>query len=48
MFHNILWAIIVIVLIVWLLGLIFRIGRGFIHLLFIVAAVIIIFNLLFH
>jgi Family of unknown function (DUF5670) len=47
MLHNILWAIIVLVLIVWLLGLIFRVGRGLIHLLLIVAAVIIIFNLLF-
>ncbi len=48
MLHTILWAIIVLVLIVWLLGFIFRIGRGFIHLLLIVAVVIIIFNLLFH
>jgi hypothetical protein len=48
MLHNVIWAIIVIVLIVWLLGLIFRVGRGFIHLLLLVAAVIIIFNLLFH
>ena len=48
MLHNVLWAIIVLVLIVWLLGFIFRIGRGFIHLLLIVAVVIIIFNLLFH
>jgi hypothetical protein len=48
MLHNVLWAIVVLVLIVWLLGFIFRIGRGLIHLLLIVAAVIIIFNLLFH
>ncbi len=46
MLHTILWAIIVLVLIVWLLGFIFRIGRGLIHLLLIVAAVIIVFNLL--
>ena len=48
MLHTILWAIIVLVLIVWLLGFIFRIGRGLIHLLLIVAAVIIVFNLLIH
>ena len=48
MLHTVLWAIIVLVLIVWLLGFIFRIGRGLIHLLLIVAVVIIIFNLLFH
>ncbi len=48
MLHNVLWAIIVLVLIVWLLGFIFRIGRGLIHLLLILAVVIIIFNLLFH
>jgi len=48
MLHTVLWVIIALVLIVWLLGFIFRIGRGFIHLLLIVAVVIILFNLLFH
>lgn len=48
MLHNVLWVIIVLVLIVWFLGFIFRVGRGLIHILLIVAAVIIVFNLLFH
>ena len=46
MLHTILWAVIALVLIVWLLGLIFRVARGFIHILLKEAVVIIILNLL--
>ena len=42
---SILWAILVIVLVVWVLGLVLRIGGGLIHLLLIVAAAILIYNL---
>lgn len=42
---SILWAILVIVLIVWLIGLLTRVAGGLIHLLLIVAAAILIYNL---
>ena len=41
-----LWTILMIVLVLWLLGLIANIGGGFIHLLLVVAAVILIIELL--
>jgi hypothetical protein len=43
---SILWAILVIVLIVWLLGLVLNFAGSFIHLLLIVAAAILIYNLI--
>jgi hypothetical protein len=43
---NMLWAIAVIVLILWLLGFGFHIAGGLIHLLLVAALVIVIFNLL--
>ena len=43
---SILWTVLVIVLIVWVLGLLFRIGGSLIHLLLIVAAAILIYNLI--
>lgn len=43
---NILWTILVIVLIVWVLGLVLRIGGNLIHLLLIIAAAILIYNLI--
>lgn len=44
---DILWAILVIVLIVWVLGLVFRVAGRFIHILLIVAAAILIYKLFF-
>jgi hypothetical protein len=41
-----LWTILVILLVLWLLGMIGGIGGGLIHLLLIVAAIVLIFNLL--
>ena len=41
-----LWTIFVIVLVLWLLGLIGHIGGGLIHLLLIVAAIVLVINLL--
>lgn len=48
MLHTIIWGLVVLVLVLWLLGLIFRVARGFIHILLIVAAALIVLNLLFH
>jgi Family of unknown function (DUF5670) len=45
MLHSILWAIIVLLVIFWLLGLFFRIGRCFIHILLVVAIVILVLNI---
>jgi hypothetical protein len=41
-----LWTIIVILLVLWLLGLIGRIGGGFIWLLLVIAAIVLLFQLL--
>jgi hypothetical protein len=41
-----LWTILVIILVLWLLGLIGSIGGGFIHLLLVIAAVVLVYQLL--
>ena len=41
-----LWTILVILLVLWLLGFIGGIGGGLIHLLLVIAAIVLIFNLL--
>ena len=41
-----LWTVLVIMLVLWLLGFSFHVGGGLIHLLLVVAAVVLIFNLL--
>lgn len=41
-----LWTIFVVMLILWLLGFSLHIGGGLIHLLLVVAAVILVFNLI--
>jgi uncharacterized protein DUF5670 len=43
---NILWAVLVILVALWLIGFIGGIGSGFIHLLLVVAVIILIYNLL--
>ncbi len=40
-----LWTILVILLVLWLLGLITSVGGGLIHLLLIVAAIVLLYNL---
>ena len=40
------WAILVILLVLWLLGLIGSIGGGFIHLLLVAAAIVLVYQLL--
>ena len=46
MFQNILWAIVIILLILWLLGFFFRFARGLINILLAIAGIIIIINIL--
>ena len=41
-----LWTILVILLVLWLLGLLMSVGGGFIHLLLVIAAIVLVFNLL--
>lgn len=43
---NILWTVLVIVVVLWLLGLVLNFGGGLIHILLVVAAIILIYNLL--
>jgi hypothetical protein len=43
---NILWFVVAVVVILWLLGFLFRIGGDLIHILLVVAAIVIIYNLL--
>ncbi len=40
-----LWTILVVLLVLWLLGFIGEIGGGLIHLLLVVAAIVLIYNL---
>ena len=46
MLHTVLWGIVIVILILWLLGFLFRIAGGIIRILIAVAAVIIIINIL--
>lgn len=47
MVGTILWAIVIILVVLWLLGwLAFHIGGGFIHLLIVVAIIVLLYNLL--
>ena len=41
-----LWTIFAILLVLWLVGLLAHIGGGLIHLLLVIAAIVLIFNLL--
>lgn len=42
---NILWTIAVILVVLWLLGLLFNIAGGLIHILLVIAAIVIVYNL---
>ncbi|HYT45142.1 MAG TPA: DUF5670 family protein, partial [Methylomirabilota bacterium] len=46
MLHTVLWGIVILILVIWLLGLFFRLAGGIIRILIAVAAVIIIINLI--
>ncbi|HET6745555.1 MAG TPA: lmo0937 family membrane protein [Candidatus Limnocylindria bacterium] len=41
-----LWTILVILLVLWLLGLLTSVAGGFIHLLLVIAAIVLVYNLL--
>jgi hypothetical protein len=41
-----LWTILVILLVLWLLGLLTNVAAGFIHLLLVIAAIVLIYQLL--
>jgi hypothetical protein len=43
---NMLWTILVILLVLWLVGLLAHVGGGLIHLLLVIAAIVLIINLL--
>jgi hypothetical protein len=40
-----LWTIVVILIVLWLLGLVGNIGGGLIHILLVIAAIVVIYNL---
>jgi hypothetical protein len=46
MLGNVLWAVVVVLVVLWLLGLIIHIGGGLIHLLLVVALIVLIYNLI--
>ncbi|MDQ6767553.1 MAG: lmo0937 family membrane protein [Candidatus Eremiobacteraeota bacterium] len=43
---GLLWAVIVILFVLWLIGLLMHVGGGLIHLLLVIAVVVFLFNLL--
>lgn len=45
MLASILWTIVVILVVLWILGLIFHIAGGFVWILLVVAAIVLIYNL---
>lgn len=45
MLGSILWAVVVILVVLWLIGLIAHIGGGLIYILLVIAAILLIYNL---
>lgn len=45
MLGSILWAVVVILVILWLLGLVLHLAGGFIHILLIIALIVLLYNL---
>jgi hypothetical protein len=46
MLGSVLWAVVVVLVVLWLLGLIVHIGGGLIHLLLVIALIVLIYNLI--
>jgi hypothetical protein len=46
MLHTVLWGIIILVLVIWLIGLLFRLAGGILRILILIAGIIIVVNLL--
>ncbi len=42
---GILWAVVVVLVVLWLLGFVLQIGGGLIHILLVIAAIVVIYNL---
>lgn len=45
MLGSILWAVVVVLVVLWLLGLLLHVAGGFIHILLIIALVVLLYNL---
>jgi 4-hydroxybenzoate polyprenyltransferase len=45
---SILWTVVVILVVLWILGLVLHIAGGFIHILLIIAAILVVYNLITH
>lgn len=43
---NILWLVIVVIVVLWLLGFLFQIGGNLVHILLVIAAIVLVVNLL--
>ena len=46
MLGSVLWAVVVVLVVLWLLGLIVHIGGGLIHILLVVALIVLVYNLI--
>ena len=46
MLGSVLWAVVVVLVVLWLLGLIVHIGGGLIHILLVIALIVLIYNLI--
>ena len=46
MLFSILWGVVVVLFVLWLLGFLFHVAGGLIHILLIIAAVVLVYNLI--
>jgi len=46
MLGSVLWTVVVVLVVLWLLGLIFHIAGGLIHILLVIALIVLIYNLI--
>ena len=46
MLGSVLWAVVVVLVVLWLLGVIVHIGGGLIHILLVIALIVLIYNLI--
>jgi Family of unknown function (DUF5670) len=46
MLGNLLWTVVVVLVVLWLLGFIFQVGGGLIHILLVIALIVLIYNLI--
>jgi Family of unknown function (DUF5670) len=42
---NILWTVFVVLVVLWLLGFVFHIAGGLVHILLVIAAIVLVYNL---